>query len=80
MYFLYYLIITNYYLLLELTNEKCDVNDNNWPGVRVGTFGELFIKSVISKSENSIVKYLNYTDILKYKKLNLIIIGESISL
>lgn len=33
-----------------LTNEKCDVNDNNCPGVLVGTFGELFIKSMISKS------------------------------
>lgn len=39
-------------MLILLTNEKCDVKDSNWPGVLVGTFGELFIKSVISKSIN----------------------------
>lgn len=37
-------------MLLLLTNEKCDVKDSNWPGVLVLTFGELFNKSVISKS------------------------------
>lgn len=40
----------NYFIKSLLTNEKCEVNDNNWPGVLVGTFGELFIKSVICKS------------------------------
>jgi len=39
-------------MLNLLTNEKCDVKDSNWPGVLVGTFGELFKKSVISKSKN----------------------------
>jgi len=39
-------------MFILLTNEKCDVKDSNWPGVLVGTFGELFMKSVISKSIN----------------------------
>lgn len=47
----------NYWLL---TNEKWDVKESSCPGVLVGTLGELFIKSVISKSKtlNTISHYL----------------------
>lgn len=31
-------------------NDKCDVNDSNWPGVRIVKHGDKFMKSESSKS------------------------------